>query len=187
MKLKDFGISFVGDVIASFAAHNLAHRGQDKDDNGEKSTPAEVAGRLIRQKLEEMKFDRGEFLHELRVINARTGEEIKPIIDLFNEFEKNRGILWIGGRLYRENWVGKMLMEVPPEHRTENYRWLAETLSTSREDFFAMLEILNDDKLQQIVRQLFVQAKQFADDHKISDKLERADKSVASLLDSILK
>ena len=179
---------FLGDIVAATVGSKIAHHGgQERDGDKGGSTPTEAAAKILREMLEKMKFDRGEFLHELSIINAKTHGGIKAIIDLFNKFGRRRGLLTVGKRIYRENWVGKMLMEINPEHRTEEYRRLSEVLSESRKDFFANLEILNDDKIQQIVRQTMSQANKFARKHGISGKLEKADQSVASLLDSILR
>ncbi len=191
--LLDWGITFGGDVAAAIIGSKIAHDGKDgKDDGKHKTTTGEMAGIIIRERIEKMKFDRGEFLHELNVINSKTNGGIKAIFNLFNEFERGRGILTtVDGRIYRENWVGKMMMEIDPQHRTTEYQRLNDLLLKSRngrEEFFARLEILNDDKIQQLARQSIASIKKFASDHGVTAaRLNEIDQSAAGFLNSLLQ
>ena len=102
---------------------------------------------------DEEKFNRPEFMNELRVINADTGGKIQPILDLFEKFQKKGGVLVVKGNTYRENWTGKMLQSIELDHRAADYEWLADILAKDPSKFFAMLEILNDDNVMQIMKQ----------------------------------
>jgi hypothetical protein len=176
------GSNFALNVASVAIGTNLA-----EDDEKKSHTPAEATGRFLKKQLEDMKFDRGEFLYQLREINSRTYGGVQKIIDLFDEFGKNHGLLKVGDQTRRENWTGKMLLEIPLEHRPSVYPWLNEILEEGRrEDFFARLEILNDDKFQQIFRQHSTTVKNFFSNLKLGDKLNEADRTVASWFDSLL-
>lgn len=144
-------IGWLGDFSAIFVADKAAGAGEPR--NRTAAAVIETARKIA----EAEKFDRPEFLMELQIINADTNGEVQPILDLFDEFWKKKSIVWVGAgkkrRSYRENQVGHLLQMVPIDHRQTEYVRLARLLGTSKEKFFSQLEILNDDRFQQVRRQ----------------------------------
>lgn len=136
---------FVTGVVAAFAGAKIAAADKDKE-----PSTAKNLGYSIGQVLA---LDRGEFLHELRVINARTQGGLESLIKLFDKLEKGNGLIKIGKRWYREEWITRKLLMIPPKYRSSEYPWLNDLLEQSPVQFFAKLELLNNDGWVQILRQ----------------------------------
>lgn len=125
----------------------------------EDKTPAQKTAATLGSKIGEvLAFDRGHFLHELRVINTATHGGIQPLIDLFDKIERNGGLIKIRGKWRREEWIARKLLLIPPEYRQTDYPWLAKLLKNDPVQFFSKLEILNNDGWVQIIRQVKVMA-----------------------------
>lgn len=145
-------LSWLGNFSAIFAA--------DKAVGASDGQPVNRAAAIVeaaRKIAEAEKFDRAEFLMELQVINADTNGETQPLLELFDELWKKKGVIFVGTgkvrRSYRENQVGHLLQMIPLDQRQTEYVRLAGLLKTDRKKFFSQLEVLNDDRFQQIRRQ----------------------------------
>lgn len=144
---------WLGDFFAIFIADKAAGAGGAEKRVDRTAAIVETARKLA----EAEQFNRAEFLMELDIIHGDTGE-VQPIINLFHEFWKKKGVIWVGRgkkrRTYRENLVGHLLQQIPVAQRQTTYVRLSRLLDKDPEKFFAKLEVLHNDNLFQIERQL---------------------------------
>lgn len=112
--------------------------------------------KMVLDRVKEEDFKRVDFVSKMELMNAETNGGLQPILDLFYEFEKKRGVIFVGKHPYRENWTGALLMSFSETHE---WMWpiLAEELRTDRKKFFGHLEMLDNDKIEQLVRQFGLQ------------------------------
>jgi len=154
MKISDWlkGDVITG-VITGFVGAITGAKIAEKNREGstEKSNHAEKIGIALN---EMFALNRGEFLHELRFINTSTNGGVNAIIDLFKKAEKSGGLIKIEGKIYREEWITRKLLMIPPKYRATEYPWLNELLEQNKREFFTQLEILNNDGWLQIMRQI---------------------------------
>ncbi len=115
--------------------------------------------RMVFDRVKKEDFKRVDFVAKMELMNAETVGSLQPILDLFHEFEKERGVIFVGEHPYRENWTGALLMSFSGAHE---WMWplLAEELKVDREKFFGHLEMLDNDKIEQLVRQFGLQFEQ---------------------------
>lgn len=136
-------------IIGTIVGTEVLKREQEK----EKPTAGEAIGIALNKMFQ---LDRGEFLHGLNLINSSTNGGVEALLKLFNELESKNGLISVAGKWYREEWVTRKLLMIPPKYRATEYPWLSALLEQDqgRIQFFSKLEILNNDGWLQIIRQI---------------------------------
>ncbi len=151
---------FVREIIAVALGDNLGEIliGAEKKKPSGVAAAIPTAAELLKKKMEEEKFDRDKFLTILLTMNRKMHGALQNILDLFVEFQKLGGVISIGKRksmkTYRENWTGAMLQQFELADRAWVWPMLDNMLARDRGEFFAYLEIMHDDNILQIERQL---------------------------------
>lgn len=148
-------MEFLREIAAHLVGEKISHGLSGKGSVASVPVIMDIA-KMILDRVKEEDFKRVDFVAKMELMNAETNGALQPILDLFYEFEKKRGVIFIGKHPYRENWTGALLMSFSGGNE---WMWpiLATELKTDRRKFFGHLEMLDNDKIEQLLRQLGLQ------------------------------
>ncbi len=175
MAMPEFLREIAAHMVGEKLSHSLTGKGSESD------TPLLInLVKMVLDRVKEEDFKRVDFVAKMELMNAETNGGLQPILDLFYEFEKKRGVIFIGKHPYRENWTGALLMSFSGANE---WMWtvLAEELKSDRKKFFGHLEMLDNDKIEQLVRQFGLQFER----SELGKSIATAAKEIADPLEAL--
>lgn len=126
-----------GDLLASFMGAKLADRGKEK-----------VASEVVKGVVQTILQERDDELLKDLLQLEKNGEEILKILEEAN----HQGFVKVGGKIYREGLIERLLRSIEPKDRSTVFRNLNEACARSREEFFGLLGVLHNDNWVQVMR-----------------------------------
>lgn len=127
-----------GDVLASFMGARLAERGKERVSS--KEVLEEVIHAVFKERDDEL-------LKDLLLLEEGS-EAIRKLLAEANR----RGFVKVGGKIYFESLIERLLRSIKPEDRPTAYRILNEACSRSWEEFFGLLDVVHNDTWLQVLR-----------------------------------